>query len=167
MNDAWKLKFDYEIFVKKRDSVLPFLWVWGPVLDANSFLAMSVMQWKRFEALNYPASMKSVSKFLLKSCKLVMACEQLFRVCMSRVSLSLCMWSKLGQERAQKSMNLWFEYLIFNHEISIFFFNETLPIMEDLVPLDKKQLCQLALVWFAAQKIYKIISLNFLIIKTN
>ena len=73
MNDAWKLKFDYGHFCEKRESVLPFLGVWKLVLDANSFLAMSVMQWKRFQALNRPANTKSVSKFLMKSCNFVMA----------------------------------------------------------------------------------------------
>ena len=49
------------------------LHVLGLILDAKRLLAMSVMQWKRFEALNYPANVISDSKFLLKSCKLVMS----------------------------------------------------------------------------------------------
>ena len=67
MNNAWKSKIDYGHIHEKGDSVLPILGVWGLVLDANSFLAMSVMQWKRFQALNHTASVISVFKFWLKS----------------------------------------------------------------------------------------------------
>ena len=72
MNNAWKLKNDYGHIHEKGDSVLPILGVWGLVLDANSFLAMSVRQWKCFEALNRPANVISDSKFLMKICNLVL-----------------------------------------------------------------------------------------------
>ena len=60
MNDAQKLKFDYGIFMKKRDSVLPILGVWGLVLDANSFLEGPATCWNTFYALKRPATMISV-----------------------------------------------------------------------------------------------------------
>ena len=66
MKNAWKSKIDYGHIHEKGDSVLPILGVWGLVLDANSFLAMSVRQWKCFEALNRPANVISVFKFFMK-----------------------------------------------------------------------------------------------------
>ena len=74
------------------------------------FMLWNVLQlWNQFQA------------FSLFFANWLWVFEQLFRVSMNRVSLSLCMWNHLSQERAHGSMNLWFEYLIFNHEISIFF----------------------------------------------
>ena len=76
---------------KPYGSCSSILRVLGLILDCKRFLETQATYWNPFLALNCPATMKSVSKFLLKFCNLVMDSQQLFRVLCTRVHLCLCM----------------------------------------------------------------------------
>ena len=135
------------------------LWAMKLEIDCQSFWEPPAVYWNQQMSLIHPRMQKTVLSFLGKFQYAMAFLQQLFHVCMIRVSLCIYRRLKLGQIFEQKSIGMMMQYLIGNHIFLYFHDWRKLPNLEIFAYLIGTRNCQHIWTMFASQKDWKIKSL--------